>query len=193
MIGVALVALGATAGPLSPHRWRHRSVNRTQIPALRGILSAQIAPALKRAFEGGLYPNQFSVRDNRAASDPVLTDVLIKPQDALAAGQHAFDHPEDRAAIEDFGLALGIFALFMLTDSVQFDDIFAAAPELAETQISFLWQDWNAANLDAVLLFIGAMGKSAQAPLHVWLPDSMEGPTPISALIHAATKVTARI
>ncbi|WP_084863458.1 NADH-quinone oxidoreductase subunit L [Salibaculum halophilum] len=95
--------------------------------------------------------------------------------------------------VGDFGFALGIFAIFFLVDSVRLDDVFAAAPELAGTQISFLWAEWNAANLVGVLLFIGAMGKSAQLILHTWLPDAMEGPTPVSALIHAATMVTAGV
>jgi len=95
--------------------------------------------------------------------------------------------------VGDFGFALGIFGLFFLTDSVKFADIFPQVPEIAQTQIQFLWTDWNAANLIGVLLFIGAMGKSAQLFLHTWLPDAMEGPTPVSALIHAATMVTAGV
>ncbi|MFN6925573.1 MAG: NADH-quinone oxidoreductase subunit L [Tabrizicola sp.] len=95
--------------------------------------------------------------------------------------------------VGDFGFALGIMALFFLTDSIRFDDVFAAAPALAETNLTFLWSEWNAANLVGILLFIGAMGKSAQLILHTWLPDAMEGPTPVSALIHAATMVTAGV
>ena len=95
--------------------------------------------------------------------------------------------------VGDFGFALGIFGLFYLVDSIKMDDIFAAAPELQKTQLGFLWTDWNAANLLAFLLFVGAMGKSAQLFLHTWLPDAMEGPTPVSALIHAATMVTAGV
>ncbi|PRY80269.1 NADH-quinone oxidoreductase subunit L [Yoonia maritima] len=95
--------------------------------------------------------------------------------------------------VGDFGFALGIFALYMMTDSIRFDDIFAAVPQLAEQNLHFLWRDWSATNLIAMLLFIGAMGKSAQLILHTWLPDAMEGPTPVSALIHAATMVTAGV
>ena len=95
--------------------------------------------------------------------------------------------------VGDLGFALGIFGLFYLTDSVRLDDVFAGVEELSKTNLHFLWTDWNAANLLGVLLFIGAAGKSAQLFLHTWLPDAMEGPTPVSALIHAATMVTAGV
>ncbi|MEC9433122.1 MAG: NADH-quinone oxidoreductase subunit L [Pseudomonadota bacterium] len=95
--------------------------------------------------------------------------------------------------VGDFGFLLGIFTLYLLTDSIELDTIFGQAHHLAETSVRFLWTDWNAAELACFLLFIGAMGKSAQFMLHTWLPDAMEGPTPVSALIHAATMVTAGV
>ena len=119
----------------------------------------------------------------------LLIGFYFKKPSANAAAMKAFVVNR----VGDFGFALGIFGLFMLTDSVQFDVIFDQAPVLAETSIRFLWTDWNAANLLAFLLFVGAMGKSAQLLLHTWLPDAMEGPTPVSALIHAATMVTAGV
>ena len=95
--------------------------------------------------------------------------------------------------VGDFGLSLGIFAVFMLFGTLSFSEVFAAAPDVAGQQLSILGMEFNALNLTCFLLFIGAMGKSAQLGLHTWLPDAMEGPTPVSALIHAATMVTAGV
>ncbi|MBF9032255.1 NADH-quinone oxidoreductase subunit L [Rhodobacterales bacterium HKCCE3408] len=95
--------------------------------------------------------------------------------------------------VGDFGFLLGIFAMFWMLDSINFDVILAAGPELADMTFPFLGWEVNAANAIGVMLFIGAMGKSAQLFLHTWLPDAMEGPTPVSALIHAATMVTAGV
>jgi len=96
--------------------------------------------------------------------------------------------------VGDFGFILGISAIVMFTGSLDYAEVFGQAESVAGQSIEvFAGSPWNAMTLICILLFIGAMGKSAQAPLHVWLPDSMEGPTPISALIHAATMVTAGI
>ncbi|WP_049620885.1 NADH-quinone oxidoreductase subunit L [Frateuria defendens] len=96
--------------------------------------------------------------------------------------------------VGDFGFVLGVAAVLYFLGSLDYATVFAAAPSLAGKTLAISQNvHWDAATVIAVLLFIGAMGKSAQVPLHVWLPDSMEGPTPISALIHAATMVTAGI
>ena len=96
--------------------------------------------------------------------------------------------------VGDFGFLLGIAAVLMYFNSLDYADVFAAAPLLKDVTIQvFPGSEWALMTVICILLFVGAMGKSAQVPLHVWLPDSMEGPTPISALIHAATMVTAGI
>ncbi len=96
--------------------------------------------------------------------------------------------------VGDFGFLLGIAGLVMFTNTLDYYEVFNKAEVIATQNIRIIdGVSWNAMTVICILLFIGAMGKSAQAPLHVWLPDSMEGPTPISALIHAATMVTAGI
>ena len=95
--------------------------------------------------------------------------------------------------VGDFGFALGIFAVYKIFGTVRYEEIFAAAPHLVDARINFLGMDLPALTTASLLLFVGAMGKSAQLGLHTWLPDAMEGPTPVSALIHAATMVTAGV
>ena len=120
----------------------------------------------------------------------LLIGFWFKRETAIAANLKAFLVNR----IGDFGFILGIAAIFMFTGSLDYAEVFASAESVAAQNIEvFSGVPWNAMTLICILLFIGAMGKSAQAPLHVWLPDSMEGPTPISALIHAATMVTAGI
>ena len=95
--------------------------------------------------------------------------------------------------VGDFGFALGIFLIFYLFGTVNYNEVFQQVPQNLNNDLTFLGIHINSINLICILLFMGAMGKSAQILLHTWLPDAMEGPTPVSALIHAATMVTAGV
>jgi NADH-quinone oxidoreductase subunit L len=95
--------------------------------------------------------------------------------------------------VGDFGFALGILAVFTVFNSLQYDTVFASAPDQVGKTMEFLGMQVDVLTVICLLLFVGAMGKSAQFLLHTWLPDAMEGPTPVSALIHAATMVTAGV
>lgn len=119
----------------------------------------------------------------------LLIGFWFKKQSACNAAMKAFIVNR----VGDFGFALGIFAVFVIFGTVQFDGIFAAVSSHSSDKFLFLGGEYHALTLAAILLFIGAMGKSAQLGLHTWLPDAMEGPTPVSALIHAATMVTAGV
>jgi NADH-quinone oxidoreductase subunit L len=119
----------------------------------------------------------------------LLIGFWFKKQSAKDAAMKAFIVNR----VGDFGFALGIFLVFWLTGSVTFEAIFAAAPALKDASFKFLGFEGHALTIACILLFMGAMGKSAQFLLHTWLPDAMEGPTPVSALIHAATMVTAGV
>ena len=119
----------------------------------------------------------------------LLIGFWFKKQSAKDAAMKAFIVNR----VGDFGFALGIFLVFWLTGSVGFDAIFAAVPGLKDASFKFIGIEGHALTIACLLLFMGAMGKSAQFLLHTWLPDAMEGPTPVSALIHAATMVTAGV
>ncbi len=119
----------------------------------------------------------------------LLIGFWFKKDTANAASMKAFIVNR----VGDFGFALGIFGVFVLFGSVSFSTVFSAAASMVGKTMPFLWFEADALTLVCLLLFVGAMGKSAQLLLHTWLPDAMEGPTPVSALIHAATMVTAGV
>ena len=120
----------------------------------------------------------------------LLIGFWFKKETAIFANMKAFLVNR----VGDFGFLLGIAAIYVHFGTLDYVEVFKQVPDLVNTTVTIIpGEEWSLMTVIAILLFIGAMGKSAQVPLHVWLPDSMEGPTPISALIHAATMVTAGI
>ncbi len=119
----------------------------------------------------------------------LLIGFWYKKESANAAAMKAFIVNR----VGDFGFALGIAAIFLTFGTLDYDTVFAAAPDMVGHNMTFLGAEFDALTVICLLLFMGAMGKSAQFLLHTWLPDAMEGPTPVSALIHAATMVTAGV
>jgi NADH-quinone oxidoreductase subunit L len=119
----------------------------------------------------------------------LLIGFWYKKQSANAAAMKAFIVNR----VGDFGFILGIFLIYNLFGTLQFEDVFASVSQHLENTIDIMGTQYPAITVACLLLFIGAMGKSAQLGLHTWLPDAMEGPTPVSALIHAATMVTAGV
>jgi NADH-quinone oxidoreductase subunit L len=120
----------------------------------------------------------------------LLIGFWFKKETAIFANMKAFLVNR----VGDFGFLLGIAAIYVHFGTLDYVEVFAQVPSFFDATVTIIpGQEWSLMTVIALLLFIGAMGKSAQVPLHVWLPDSMEGPTPISALIHAATMVTAGI
>lgn len=122
-------------------------------------------------------------------SSYLLIGFWYKKQSAKAAAMKAFIVNR----VGDFGLILGIFAIYVIFGTLNFNEVFMLSSEKINETINIFGVDYNAITVICILLFIGAMGKSAQLGLHTWLPDAMEGPTPVSALIHAATMVTAGV
>jgi len=120
----------------------------------------------------------------------LLIGFWFKKETAIFANMKAFLVNR----VGDFGFLLGIAAIYVHFGTLDYVEVFKQVPDLLNTTVTIIPdEEWSLMTVIAILLFIGAMGKSAQVPLHVWLPDSMEGPTPISALLHAATMVTAGI
>lgn len=119
----------------------------------------------------------------------LLIGFWFKKKSASAAAMKAFIVNR----VGDFGFVLGIFTVYIVFGSLSFAEVFAAVPSKINATVNLLGTEYHAITVICILLFIGAMGKSAQLGLHTWLPDAMEGPTPVSALIHAATMVTAGV
>jgi NADH-quinone oxidoreductase subunit L len=155
------------------------------------LLRLSVAVHLRHADAGdGGQPGADVLRlGRRRLASYLLIGFWYKKPSANAAAIKAFVVNR----VGDFGFALGIFAVFLVFGTVAVRPIFAAAPASRRQDDSISWHTRLRLTMCCLLLFIGAMGKSAQFLLHTWLPDAMEGPTPVSALIHAATMVTAGV
>ncbi len=187
LTGVMLVVITSVSALVHLYSWGYMSEDPDQ-PRFFAYLSLFTFAMLMLVTADNLVQIFFGWEGVGLASY-LLIGFWYKKPSAWAAAIKAFVVNR----VGDFGFMLGIFALFMLFGTVDIDTILQAVPSAKGATFTFLGMQVDAITTIALLLFVGAMGKSAQVPLHTWLPDAMEGPTPVSALIHAATMVTAGV
>ena len=187
LTAVMLVVINTVSALVHLYSWGYMSDDKSK-PRFFGYLSL-FTFAMLMLVTSDNFIQMFFGWEGVGLASYLLIGYYFKKPSANAAAIKAFVTNR----VGDVGLALGVMTIFLVFGSVEFDTVFNAVADKKDLTLGFLGMEFNAIELIAFLLFIGAMGKSAQFVLHVWLPDAMEGPTPVSALIHAATMVTAGV